>query len=295
MTAASLDLPWTPLYTQSGGFNPSGGLSAGPPSKGGEDYGPLFYWSLAATVAFTLFVYTFEGSLDARQKRAYERTEFPQQLKATVAKIDTEGYKRKKKAPATDGDGKVKSEDDDEKKIDDDKPLLEQLQAKFTSSQTYGLDKINFGMFASTYDTFESVVFLVVGFMPYMWDQSIVVGQTYFGWTVEDEIKNSLIFLLLVTLVGTVTSLPFELYSTFQIEKRHGFNKQTLGLFFSDKLKSLALTCLIGGPFVAFLLKIIKVSSLFGDRIVMSMVGRHAPVLLLSREHSHSPIHDWGL
>ena len=264
MTISSLELPWTPLYTQSGGFNPSLGLTASPSSQGG-DYGPLFYWSLAATVGFTLFVYAFEGSLDARQKRAYERTEFPQQLKATVAKIDAEGYKRKKKAMSKEGgdDDDVKSEDDivdNKDKIDDDKPLLEQLQAKFKSSQAYGLDKINFGMIASTYDTVESVVFLLTGFMPYIWDQSILVGKTYFGWTVDDEIKNSLTFLVVVTLVGTITSLPFELYSTFRIEKRHGFNKQTVGLFFSDKLKSLALTFMIGGPFVTYLLKIIKVS-----------------------------------
>jgi STE24 endopeptidase len=42
------------------------------------------------------------------------------------------------------------------------------------------------------------------------------------------------------------------------IEKKHGFNKQTPGLFFTDKLKSLALTFVIGGPFVALLLQIIK-------------------------------------
>jgi STE24 endopeptidase len=43
------------------------------------------------------------------------------------------------------------------------------------------------------------------------------------------------------------------LYSTFEIEKKHGFNKQTLGLFFMDKLKGLVLTALFGGPFVALL------------------------------------------
>jgi STE24 endopeptidase len=69
----------------------------------------------------------------------------------------------------------------------------------------------------------------------------------------------SLIFLGVTTVIGTVTALPFELYSTFQIEKKHGFNKQTPGLFFTDKVKSLVLTCVIGGPFAAALLKIIKV------------------------------------
>jgi|LauGreDrversion2_2_1035103.scaffolds.fasta_scaffold100331_1 STE24 endopeptidase len=37
-----------------------------------------------------------------------------------------------------------------------------------------------------------------------------------------------------------VTGLPWSLYSTFVIEQRHGFNKQTLGLFFSDMIKSVS-------------------------------------------------------
>lgn len=230
------ELPLTPLYTQSNG------------SAGETGDSPLAYYSLAATIGFTVFVYIFEGSLDARQKAAYQKTEFPKQLEATVSKIDAER--------ATDKKDKKEGEEDT-------KPLLEQLQAKFTSSQTYGLDKINFGMFASTYDTLESVFFLMLGFLPYMWDKSAEIGANLFDLTPDDEIKVSLIFLLITTIIGTITQLPFELYSTFQIEKKHGFNKQTLGLFFTDKVKSLLLTCLIGGPFVALLLKIIKMGGEF--------------------------------
>lgn len=36
--------------------------------------------------------------------------------------------------------------------------------------------------------------------------------------------------------VQTVIGLPFSLYSTFVVEAKHGFNKQTLGLFFADKV-----------------------------------------------------------
>lgn len=39
--------------------------------------------------------------------------------------------------------------------------------------------------------------------------------------------------------VQTVIGLPFSLYSTFVVEERHGFNKQTLGLFFADKVSLL--------------------------------------------------------
>ncbi len=37
-----------------------------------------------------------------------------------------------------------------------------------------------------------------------------------------------------------VMGVPWSLYSTFVIEERHGFNKQTLGLFFSDMIKSVS-------------------------------------------------------
>lgn len=58
--------------------------------------------------------------------------------------------------------------------------------------------------------------------------------------------------------VGSVYSGPLLVYSTFRIEKKHGFNKQTPMLFFTDKVKSLLLTFVIGGPFVAILMRIIK-------------------------------------
>ena len=225
----SFHLPWKPLYTQSG--------AAGTDDR---ESSWIAYGALAATVAFTVVIYLLESILDARQKASYQKTTFPKELETTVGKIDAE-------SEAT------KSEDSS-------KPLLDQLRAKFTNSQSYGLDKINFGMISSTYDTIESIVFIMTGFFPYMWDTSASVGTKWFGWTPQnDEIKITLIFLLLITLVGTVTSLPFELYSTFQIERKHGFNKQTIGLFVSDKIKSLMLTCVIGGPFIALLLKIIQV------------------------------------
>lgn len=247
-----LELPWKPLYTQSGGASSNGDST-------------LAYWSLAATVAFTVIVYAFEGSLDARQKASYQKTEFPKELETTVSKIDSEREK-----------------ETDKKEGESAKSLLEQLKEKFKSSQAYGLDKINFGMFSSTYDTFESVALLLLGFLPYLWDISVDVGKAYFSWTAaEDEIKISLIFLGLVTIVGTITSLPFELYSTFNIEKKHGFNKQTLGLFFTDKIKSLVLTGVIGGPFLALLLKIIEVNGIINERLhtklasILTLVSSH--------------------
>jgi STE24 endopeptidase len=241
-----LDLPWTPLYTQ------------GAESDSVDRSSYFLVYALAGTVAFTAFVYFVEASLDARQKKAYLKTSFPSELESTVSAIDAERSSGKSKQESKGSDGSPSAGSEGET-VDENKPLLPQLREKFTKAQAYGLDKINFGMIASTYDTFETISFLLLGFFPYCWDVAANLGSTFMGYSEkENEIKVSLLFLLITTLVGTVTSLPFELYSTFEIERKHGFNKQTFSLFVTDKIKSLLLTIVIGGPFAALLLSIIQ-------------------------------------
>jgi STE24 endopeptidase len=292
-------LPWTPFYTQQ---SPNASTSA--VSVDDQDSPLLAYWSLAATVAFTIVVYSFEGHLDARQKISYQQTSFPTELETTVRAIDQERAASGKESAAH-GESKDGNGDSDENKSEAaSQPLLSQLQAKFRSAQTYGLDKINFGILAGTYDTAESVVFLLLGFLPYVWDWSCQLGQTYFGYHDEAayETNISLIFLAIITLIGTVTQLPFELYSTFQIERKHGFNKQTLSLFFTDKIKSLLLTCLIGGPFVALLLYIIRVGGEYFylyvwafmfvfSAVMMTLV----PVFIMPLFNKYEPLPDGDL
>lgn len=217
--------------------------------------GTIGYWALAATVLFTVVVYVFENYLNQRQQRSYQLTEFPKQLEITVGKIDAEVKSKPISEEKEDTEKEEKSEEDKDKP-DRNAPLLPQLRSKFVKSQAYGMDKIVFGMFSEFYGTAESIVFLLLGYLPYSWDTAKDLGAK---WGVEGEIGVSLIFLLLVTLLGTITALPFELYSTFRIEKKHGFNKMTPSLFVSDKVKGLLLTIAIGGPFTALLLKIIQI------------------------------------
>jgi STE24 endopeptidase len=91
-------------------------------------------------------------------------------------------------------------------------------------------------------------------------------------------------------------------YSTFLIEKKHGFNKQTPGLFFTDKLKSLALTFVIGGPFVALLLQIIKMGGdyfyvyvwafMFVFSVFMMTI---VPVFIMPLFNKYEPLKDGDL
>ena len=51
-----------------------------------------------------------------------------------------------------------------------------------------------------------------------------------------------------VALIGFAIDLPASLYRTFRLEARFGFNKTTAGLWWTDLVKSLALSVLIGAP-----------------------------------------------
>ncbi|HEU6455174.1 MAG TPA: M48 family metallopeptidase, partial [Roseateles sp.] len=55
-------------------------------------------------------------------------------------------------------------------------------------------------------------------------------------------------------LIGSLLDLPWELWSTFRIEQAFGFNRTTLGLYFADLLKGLAVGVLLGLPIVALIL-----------------------------------------
>jgi STE24 endopeptidase len=59
-------------------------------------------------------------------------------------------------------------------------------------------------------------------------------------------------------LVSTVTSIPFSLYSTFIVEQKHGFNNQTIGIFFTDILKTQLITVALMVPFLSAFLWVIK-------------------------------------
>jgi len=69
---------------------------------------------------------------------------------------------------------------------------------------------------------------------------------------------EGLIFCFGVALVFSMASLPTDLYSTFELEARFGFNKTTWKLYLTDKLKGLLLGVVIGLPFLFVVLWLMK-------------------------------------
>jgi STE24 endopeptidase len=68
------------------------------------------------------------------------------------------------------------------------------------------------------------------------------------------SIATGLAFFGILATLGALFEMPFDLYATFRIEEKHGFNRQTLGGFFLDRLKGTALAVVLGGPVLAAIL-----------------------------------------
>ncbi|KAH8091980.1 hypothetical protein JL720_5556 [Aureococcus anophagefferens] len=124
------------------------------------------------------------------------------------------------------GDAPKKDEDAKDEKEDVSSPaaLLGKLKEKAPATQSYNLDKSRFKFFSSSFGL----------------------------------IKTPIAFYAIWELVDTALNLPISLYSTFVIEAKHGFNKQTYALFATDMLKSLALEAVLGAPVLAAFLKVIN-------------------------------------
>jgi STE24 endopeptidase len=86
-----------------------------------------------------------------------------------------------------------------------------------------------------------------------------------FGWVdqilrqfISNDIVLTLVFFGVLMVSSDILTLPFQLYSTFVIEQKYGFNKTTVKTFFLDKAKGYLLAALIGAPLLALLIFLIK-------------------------------------
>ncbi len=68
------------------------------------------------------------------------------------------------------------------------------------------------------------------------------------------DMAYQLALLAAFALIGGLLDLPFELYNTFRLEQRFGFNRMTWKLYLGDMIKGLLVGALIGLPIAALML-----------------------------------------
>jgi STE24 endopeptidase len=81
--------------------------------------------------------------------------------------------------------------------------------------------------------------------------------KLYFSLPLEG-MHREVFFLIGFSLIGFLLSLPWSIFSTFYLEEKYGFNKNTPKLFIIDRVKGLVLGGLIGVPLLYAILFLFK-------------------------------------
>ncbi|XP_022017349.1 CAAX prenyl protease 1 homolog isoform X4 [Helianthus annuus] len=133
-------------------------------------------------------------------------------------------------------------------------------QETFEKYRAYNIDKSNLRFVKQFVTIIIDSATLLFGVLPRLWKvkSGDIVEST--GLDAENEIYQTLAFLACVMYWSQITNLPFSLYSTFVIEERHGFNKQTFWLFIRDMLKGMTVAIVLGPPIVAAIILIVQKS-----------------------------------
>jgi STE24 endopeptidase len=118
----------------------------------------------------------------------------------------------------------------------------------------YSGDRFRFGRLYGWLEVGVGLAFIVLGGLGLVEQGAhAVAGRLGLG-----SIATGLAFFATVGALTALFELPFDLYDTFVIEERHGFNRQTPRGFALDRVKGLALAVVLGGPVVAAILWIME-------------------------------------
>ena len=116
-------------------------------------------------------------------------------------------------------------------------------EARYRKQQDYAMTNRKFSLVSDLVSTLVTLaIFAFGGFGLFDAAARAVSGH---------PVVQALVFWGIFYLLSWVISIPFDLYRTFVIEQRFGFNRTTPGLFAADAVKSLLMNMLIMGAVLA--------------------------------------------
>ncbi len=124
-------------------------------------------------------------------------------------------------------------------------------EEKYKKSIQYTRANTKFSFLSSTFSFVLSFVLITSGFFGWL-DAEI---RTLY----HDETLITMLFFALLFFASDIINLPFDLYGTFVIEEKFGFNKTTAKTYVLDKLKGYLLTLIIGGGILFIFLQLIDI------------------------------------
>ncbi len=119
-------------------------------------------------------------------------------------------------------------------------------EQKYAESQAYTKARTRFQLVESTFSLLVILAFWSLGGFPLLdaWVRSFELGP----------ILTGLAFMMFMMVPLKLLNLPFELYSTFVLEARFGFNNTDAKTFWSDQFKGLVLGGVLGAGLMAAIL-----------------------------------------
>ena len=119
-------------------------------------------------------------------------------------------------------------------------------KTEYKKSQEYLRENTRFGIISDSITTPITIAFIIFGGFN-------IVDQFARGFNLG-SIPTGLIFAGMLMLASQIIHIPLEVYDTFVIEEKYGFNKTTPKTFILDLLKSWVLGAVIGGIVLAAVL-----------------------------------------
>jgi len=113
----------------------------------------------------------------------------------------------------------------------------------------YTLVRLRFGLVTVAFGTFVLLAWTLLGGLDAL--NAAVRDAILPGW---GGMAYQLALLSAFALIGGLLDAPLDLYNTFRLEQRFGFNRTTLRLYLIDAAKGLLVGALIGLPMVALVL-----------------------------------------
>ncbi len=110
-------------------------------------------------------------------------------------------------------------------------------EERLRTSSAYTFDSSRLGLWDSLFDNFILILFLFGGI--------IVVYDRFISGLSGSFILSGICFFLILTWFQTLLGIPFDLYGTFVIEARYGFNTSTPRLWLADFIKSQAIAAIL--------------------------------------------------
>ncbi len=116
---------------------------------------------------------------------------------------------------------------------------------KYLKYRSYRQESYRFGVLSSWFSFLLIVIMISFGFAEL---------DEWVSTLSDSALLQSLLFFAVLGLASDLLSTPFDVYDTFVIEQKWGFNRITPRLYISDKLKSWLLGAILGGGMLSLVI-----------------------------------------